>query len=184
MTIIAAYDDGATIALASDSCGICGITKVDLGSKIIKKSNYHLGFADSYRIRDIIKESKQLPRRIDKREDLRELRDILREELISKMSSVRADEGDDEIISTHPLDILIISQFGVCEIQNNYAILKPKDNFTAIGAGSDIAIGAMATHKLYGAEAPIAVKEAIKTTLKYCTQCGGRIYLATIKREK
>jgi len=182
MTIVAAYDDGKTICIGSDSCGICGGMKQDLGSKIIKKRNYYIGFADSYRIRDIIKECKTLPKEINHIEDLRGLRDALREEIISKMNAVPADDGEDDIISTHPLDILIISKFGVHEIQNNYAILRAKDGFSALGAGRDFAIGAMASHKLYSPDARTIIKETLKTTLKYCTDTGGKIHIKTIKR--
>ena len=181
MTIVAAYSDGSTICLGSDSCGISSGTKTEFGAKIIKKGNYYIGFADSYRVADILSESKTLPKTINKLQDIKDLRDKIRAELICKMGASPADSEAESI--SHPLSIIVISILGIHEIQSDYAILKAKDNFTSIGAGRDIALGALATHNLYISLAKDAVRESIKTTIKYSTDCGGRIHLVTINLE-
>ena len=56
MTIIAAYDGGYKYWIASDSVGSDGTMKYELGSKLINKGNYIIGFSWSYRVADIIRE--------------------------------------------------------------------------------------------------------------------------------
>lgn len=181
MTIVATYDDGKTICLGSDSCGICAGTKMEFGPKIIKKSNYYIGFADSYRVADILKESKFIPNKINKLKDIQDIRDAIRQELISKIGASENDSEPDGVL-THPISIIIASKLGIHEIQNDYAILKPKDKFDAIGAGREIAIGCLATHKLYSIDAYTAVKETLKITAKFCTDCGGKLHIVRIQK--
>lgn len=181
MTIIAAYSDDNTICIGSDSCGISPNLKFKYGSKIISFKNYYLGFSNSYRVKDIIKECKSLPKSINNYNDLALFRDELRKEIIIKTGAEEEDNGE-KAEESHPIRLILISKLGIHEIQSDYAILKPTENFTAIGAGKEFAIGSLNTHKLYSADAETAIRETLKTTIKYCTDCGGRIYIKTIKK--
>lgn len=188
MTIIAAYDDGSTVWIGSDSCAIAGDTKTEHGSKLIRFKNYCIGYAESYRVSDILKEAKSIPRTIKSTKGIRKLRDIIREAMIKYTGSNAVDwEREDQI--THPVLILIACPLGIYEIQEDYAILKHKGGYATIGSGGDYALGALAFARendmiyRHGCSGKDVVAGALKITKKHCTSVGGRTHIAGIPKE-
>lgn len=175
MTIIAAYKTKENIWIGSDSEGFSNV-KNNFGSKLIKKKNYIVGFSGSYRIGDIIREEKSLPNTINNRNDLLDFRDLLRLSLIERTGASEVDEDPD----SHPVYLLLVSKLGIYKIGTNYQLLHCKNNYMGIGAGEEIALGALSIYsKQKEEDGAMVIRESIKSTIKHCATTGGRIYVSS-----
>jgi len=184
MTIVAAYDDGQNLWIASDSCGFANDMKAEYGSKLVRFGNFVIGLAASYRIFDIIQESINHNSTIRDVQDIRDFRDIIKNNLLQYTGASSCDHDNDE---THPVSILIICSLGIYEIQGDYAILYHKDGYAAIGSGENFAFGALAFAKLLGLshkagfEGKEIIRDIIKATEKHCIGTGGKIYIEKLE---
>lgn len=179
MTVIAAYDDGDTVWIASDGDTFSGSTKIGFGSKLLNFHTYCIGFCDSVRVGDILRESNNLPGKIDSIRDVRRLRDVIRVELVEKTGAGWCDHEGDE---SHPLSILIACPKGIYIIQGDYAIIKCVDGYGTLGAGEDVALGALAlakSYKLYGKK---VMKQIMTIILRHCTMASGKIHILGIDK--
>jgi ATP-dependent protease HslVU (ClpYQ) peptidase subunit len=177
MTIIAAYKDlkTKTYWIGSDSVGTNFSTKQDYGSKLIKKSNYVIGYAGSYRIGNILEELDLLPRKVESTEDLKDIRDLLQLELEERNVSYGTSEGQESFT------LLLICPLGIFEISDSLYLINCKDNFSTAGQGEEVALGALSILSKKKVEGRQAITMAVKAAIKYCTHCGGKIYIHSVK---
>ena len=166
MTIIAAAEDKHGYWIGSDSMGNAAGTMVELGSKLINKKNYIIGFSESYRLRDIIEEDTKLPVDIKTMRSLRSFRDriipVTKEEEIT-------------------FGLIIISSGGIFDIDSDYQIHKI-NNYIAIGSGSDFALGALRAILRTSESAAIAVREAVEAAIFHSSTCGGNVHIEHIEK--
>jgi ATP-dependent protease HslVU (ClpYQ) peptidase subunit len=176
MTILVAYETEDEIIIGSDSLAIDGNTTTNLGSKLIDKGSYTIGFAGSYRAADLVREDKDLL--IHEVTELKDLTDLARIRDAIKYI-LENDEG-----MSHESTFLLASAHGMFSIEEEYQIHKIED-YAALGGGEDFALGALATmwraEKLYkdilnGNE---VVATAIYAASKHCISCGGEIHTIT-----
>ncbi len=185
MTVIAAYDDEDRYWIASDSVGSAGGVKYELGSKLIQKGNYIIGFSWSYRVADIIRESRDLPDRILSIQDVRNMRDIIRATMIKDGLLNNNDESDARrsMASGHPVDVTLISPSGIYTIESDYQIHKITTGYIASGSGTEVAIGALFTCKKLGVDGKQAVKVAVNSAIKHITTCGGKCHIKSVGKK-
>ena len=147
MTIIAAYrDDDSNTYLSADTYGFDGSIKTACGSKIVKISDTMiLGIAGSYRIRDFLQEKSE---RIadEERRSLRNALILIRNDYRALM---KEENGNKEGIVSGV--ILGITRGSLFQMQSDGSIFEnvglDRENtaLSAIGAGYEIAYGAMWT---------------------------------------
>jgi ATP-dependent protease HslVU (ClpYQ) peptidase subunit len=178
MTVIAAYDDGEKYWIASDSMGTAGDSMYEHGSKLITRGNYIIGFSWSYRVADIIRECTNLPDKLSSIQDLRKIRDIIKEKIIDDELVGKNDKDD-----THPVDIILISPTGIYTIQGDYQIHKiPRGSYTTTGSGYVIATGALFVCKKQDVDGKTAVKLAVNSAIKHIASCGGKCHIKSVEK--
>jgi len=178
MTVIAAYETEDYIWIASDSMGGDADEGIltTTGSKIIKKGNYYIGFANSYRVADIIQETSGFPKKINSIKDLRKFRD----HLLSAMQSFDYDEKNME----DPVLLIIISPYGIWSIENEFQI-HYNPNYYACGGGYAVALGSLFTSKALGIEdGETAVRNAVEASVMHSMVCGGSCFVEFVKKIK
>lgn len=183
MTIIAVFEDkvNGRYWIGSDSMAISGETMTECGSKLIKKNNYYIGFSESFRAADILREEKTIPNKINSISDVKKLRDNLQTALINQAGASSSSLGATELLG-HPFSLLIISKIGMFYIGGDYQLQKIKDGYEAIGSGQEFAFGALYTSKQYTANGKDAVTDAVKSAIKHCSSCGGKVYYKSIEK--
>lgn len=182
MTIIAAYEGKESYWIASDSMSCDGYTLSEYSSKLIKKNNYYIDYSGSYRVADLIKESKELPKTIKSIKDLRKFRDILQQQMVEK-TGARKEASDNETIS-HPIYLILITKFGIFEIHPEYQLMKTIQGFTATGSGWQVALGSLFNSRQNKQEGKKAVTIAVKASIIHTPHCGGKVYTASISKGK
>ena len=180
MTVIAAYNDGKRHWIASDSMGSRGDTMYELGSKLIIKGNYIIGFSWSYRVADIIRESKNLPKELSSIKDLRTIRDVIKETLINDNLIGNNDNAKPE---GHPLDIILVSPAGIYTVETDYQIHKVLDNYITCGSGTEVAMGVLYTCNELKIEGKKAVKLAVEASIKHIASVGGKCYIKSVEKK-
>jgi len=184
MTVIAAFDDGNTYWIASDSVGSAGNMQYELGSKLIKKGDYVIGFSWSYRVADIIRECKFLPEAINGMKDLRLLRDIIKA-LITKDGAGEGDgqsNGSNGSMTEHPVDIVIISPSGMYTIETDYQIHKVMSGYAMTGSGTEVAAGALYSCKKLNVHGKDAVRLAVTSAMTHVPTCGGKCHIKSVEK--
>lgn len=180
MTVVAAYYDGKTYSMSTDSAGVSGhLTIHRLSAKIINKGQYCIGFTHSYRSADLIKESKDTPEAIRNINDVRKLRDEIRKTFIN--AGALKITSEDYNMPKHPLTIIIMSERGLWGIEADYQVYRISD-YHAVGSGREFAFGVLAAAKQLKVDSATATQLAVKAAIKHCTTCGGRCYTTTISK--
>jgi len=171
MTVIVAYNDGKKLWIGSDSAGTADELQADTGTKLILKYRYVIGHAISYRVADIIRESKILPKTVNTIKELAKFRNILKEELARDLESGLITNED--LIS----ELLIISPYGIFVIEDGFQIHEINLGYYAIGGGAELAFGALSlANQLKIKNGKKVVKAAVEAAIKHCTSCGGKCY--------
>jgi ATP-dependent protease HslVU (ClpYQ) peptidase subunit len=178
LTIIAAAEDLMGVWIGSDSKGVAGVVSLEFGSKIIKKNAYYVGFAQSYRIGDIIRECETFPKNIKSLKDLGKFRDTLQDLAIDKAGCACGGIEDTVI---HPFNIIIAAQSGIYTIDSDYQIHKVSQ-YAAIGAGTEVALGALRTAIRITSNASRAVRLAVEAAIYHNVACGGDVHIEYIPR--
>ena len=179
MTVIAAFEGEDKYWIASDSQGVGGGTMIERGTKLIKKNNYIVGFTYSYRVADLIRESKNLPADIRNLKDLRKFRDEIKKALTDDKLVGKRTAGDGE----HPITVIIISSSGIYEIEADYQIHKiQKNSYAATGSGIDTALGALYSCKKLKVDGKEAVKLAVKSAVEHISSCGGGCHIGSVEK--
>lgn len=181
MTIVAAYKCPTTKEywIASDSDGIGQNEKNNYGSKLLKHNNYAFGFSDSYLPVQILEEEDLIPKDINNFNDLKDFRNLT--QLSLEEHHVRYDDKD--LFPTHPVLFLFITKLGIYFLGNMYELLKCKDGYAAIGAGSDYATGSLFNSMKRKDTGKDAVSMAVQAAKRHSTYCGGRTYFAAINNK-
>lgn len=187
MTIIAAYDDGQNYWIGSDSMGFGSGTMYELGSKLISKGNYLIGFSWSYRVADIIRECDDFPIELSGLPELRKIRDIIKER-ITEDDLVGKNDADHRTAITraegHPVDLVLAAPSGLYTIECDYQIHKiPNKGYTATGSGCDFALGALYTAKQQKLNGRTAIQNAVKSAIKHCSSCGGKCHIKSMEKK-
>lgn len=180
MTIIAAAEDSTSYWIASDSHGVTETTSFELGSKLIDKTKYVVGFSNSYRVADIIRENTNFPKSIGSIKGVRKFRDVLKEHMLEDGCSLMG-IGDDTLV--HPVSIIMIAHTGIYSIDVDYQIHQ-HEGYIAIGSGTDIALGALRAMLKATSNAEQAVTAAVEAAIFHCNTCGGNIHYMHILKKK
>jgi len=173
MTIIAAAEDTTGYWIASDSQGGSNGTFIELGSKLIRKYNYIIGFSYSYRVRDIILESDKFPKTIGSIKGFRKFRDILKELMLDDGCLVTA--GSSETL-LHPISLIVISHSGIYMMEGDYQIHKIENGYASVGSGIEVGLGALKATLATTRSAQQAVEEAVSAAILHNSTCGGNIH--------
>jgi len=188
MTIIAAAIGPKGAAIASDSFGISEIIAVDYGSKIIQLTeDVYTGFAGPYIIEQWLR--RELGRILTATEaphwSEKDWRIFIEDAWAGWRNSMREDGNgrvDQEGSMCLPCVALIVWPGGIFELGVDGAVLRPTDNCTAIGGGTELALGAMYA---LSKQAPVTrVRVAIEAAMKYSLACGGRIHIIRIPKPR
>ena len=182
MTIIADYVDGDIASLACDSQGSTHSVCFNYGNKIIKKNNYFVGVSGSYRVMDIIKESKELPKEINCLKDLHLFRDTLMKTVIKKGLTIEKSTNKDGETINHQLYILIATTIGLVSLDCDYQLHVTRNGYYATGAGENIALGSLFnSHKNKDKKNSFNIaKLAAQAANAHSPWCGGSIYTASV----
>jgi len=181
MTIIAAYEGFHHYWIGSDSLGVsCGLG-ADFGTKLIKKGNYIIAFSSSYRVGDVARESKNLPKEINSIIDVRKFRDALSKDLIEE-AGARTEAHNGNGLKEAPVGIIIVSPTGMYAIEGDFQVHKIKTGYYANGSGWAIAYGALYIAKQNKASGEEAISGAIKAAIAHSTTCGGRCHVKSIEK--
>ena len=181
MTVIAAYEDSEGYWIGSDSMGVGAGLQSELGTKIIKKGNCYVAFTVSYRVADVIRESKNLPMEVNSITDFRKFRDILTEELVEK-AGARTEAHNGNGVKEGPVGLILISSSGIYVMEADYQIHKIKSGYYANGSGWAIANGALYAAQQQGLGGKEAVTYAVKAAIFHSATCGGRCYIKFVRR--
>ena len=174
MTVIAAYTDSTHHWIGCDSAGSDDVLIWDYESKLIKKPNYTIGGAGSYRTGDLITEYPFFVEELRNLDDLREFRDVLKE-LMLEDGSPKESSSDDTLI--HSVNLLMISPAGIFTLDADYQIHHIHIGYFAIGAGQQLALGSLMTSKALGIDnGEQAVWMACEAAIQYSTTCAGKCF--------
>jgi hypothetical protein len=150
MTCIAAAIDDREIVIGGDSAGVSGY---DLhlygGAKVFKKDGFLFGYSGSFRLGQVIEHSFKAPKReanvsldtymatvfVD------EVRASLKRGGVKKVEN-EVEETEGNFIVGHAGRLFIVEQ--------DFAILSIRDNFTAVGCGESAARGALYSERFGG----------------------------------
>lgn len=160
MTVIAGVITDIGYAIGGDSGAFAGNLKMTSANpKVFKIGSYLLGVAGSFRV---INE-------------------------IAKLQSGNPDTVKDAIHRNLGNDagewsVLFVSPSGIQELAEDFSLVTYTENYAAIGAGMEIATGALASLIAYEDNARDIVKSALYITEIHSTFCAGphRVLSATI----
>ena len=182
MTIIAAYEDTDSYWIGSDSLGASASLGADFGTKLIKKNDYIVGFSASYRVADVIKESRNLPKHIKSMNDFRKFRDLFTENLVAE-AGARTEAYNGNGLREAPIGIILISSSGIYAMEADYQIHKIKSGYYANGSGWSISYGALYVAKQNDTPGEQAIKQAVKAAITHSTTCGYKCHIKSILKE-
>lgn len=144
MTVIAGYTDGKVSAIAGDSGAFeeGGLYQLVGEPKVWRSGDALIGSAGSFRVMEVARKSGL--------SDPYALRNHLQESNVSQGWTV-----------------LVVTKKFLFEIDDEFGVLRLKENYCAIGAGNSVAMGALAVLSQMKSPSVEAVKTAVKTTIKH-----------------
>lgn len=171
MTVIIGLESNNKVYIGCDSALIENWTQeITALPKIFKLGSFLIGVAGYPRAQQIIQYHLKLPKQLDSQTDLQYLCTDFVDTIIQLMSE--HDFGKTEN-NQKTLDSSIIFGYHgkLYEIDTNYQIIKVKSNFSAIGSGKDLALGAMnaldSVMLIESMKPETKIKIALETTAKY-----------------
>ena len=184
MTVVACYQTKNQNWIASD--GISSTEDyflVESSPKVFYKNNYAVGFAISFRAGDIIQELETLPKDIKCIEDMRDFRDHVMLAMIEEGGcEQRAESGD---TMSHPLELIVISSYGMWCLNSDYHITEVTEGYYAIGMGEQVAVGSLYTSALYKEEdGEKAIYAAVASAIKHTGGCDGKTHMLSLERKR
>ena len=183
MTIVACYETEKEYWIASDSVASADDFCSEYGPKVFHKNNYIVGFCMSIRAADIVKELNDLPKDIKDTNDFREFRDEVMRGMIEEGGCEPV--GKDNDTMSHPLELLVISPYGMWHMGSDYQILWIKEGYYAIGSGEEVAMGSLFNSRVQESEDGLgAVKMAVSSAIKHINSCGGNACILSIDKIK
>lgn len=153
MTVIAASISDKHVALGGDAGAFDDIGTLKMASaspKVFRLERWLLGSAGSFRVINLLsKATNGSPEAV---------RDLLQKEL----------QGSD----SGSWSVLAASASGIFEISEDFGIIEYREPYAAIGAGADIATGALASlSSLQGWAARDIVSDALGVAARHSTMC-------------
>jgi ATP-dependent protease HslVU (ClpYQ) peptidase subunit len=153
MTVICASITAKHVALGGDSGAFDDVGTLKMAAstpKVFRIGNHLIGGAGSFRVLNLVAKATD--------GDPESLRDFLQKEL----------QGSDP----GSWSVLVASAAGIYEIADDFSIITFRDSYAAIGAGAEIATGALASlSSLEGWDARQIVNDALAVTAKHSTMC-------------
>ena len=144
MTIIIGYTDGKTYSIGGDSGAFedGGLFQLSGEPKVWKAGDSLIGGAGSFRIIELARKSGL--------SDPYALRNHL----------VEANPGGE-------WNLLIVTKKAIYEIDDDFSVIKFKENYASIGASNSVATGAIAVLAEQKVEPDTAVRVALKVTVRH-----------------
>jgi hypothetical protein len=144
MTVIVGYTDGKTYSVGGDSGAFeeSGLYQTTADAKVWRAGDWLLGGSGSFRIIETAKKSGL--------GDPFALRDHLKE------SNAIGDWS-----------LLVVGRKFLFEIDQEFGVLRVKDNYAAIGVANTVAIGALAVLSMNKCDSLNAVKTALNVTARH-----------------
>jgi len=178
MTAIIAVKKDGEVSIASDSLGSGNYTKQSYGSKLIKGSNFVIGYSASYRTAGIIEDNLDKFKAPEKWniKEARRFAEWLRK-IMMKYGAKK--EGAAEDMPRHPVLLVMATKDKIFRFQVDYSVLEHRQ-FGATGSGNMFLEGA--AHALYDSnlDASEIVKEAIKAACDLSPSCGRPIHVENL----
>lgn len=175
MTAIIAVKKGGKVSIGSDSLGSSTYLKQNYGTKLIKGSNFTVGYSASYRMAGILEDNLD-DFKAPKKWDIKEARRFA-EWFRSVMLKYGAKkEGEDGELPKHPVLLIMATKSKIFHIGYDYAVLESRQ-FAATGSGNMILEGA--AHALFDTnlDASEIVYEAIEAACDLSPSCGKPIHV-------
>jgi ATP-dependent protease HslVU (ClpYQ) peptidase subunit len=189
MTCIVGLVEGDTIylggdSLASDEVGSHVVGRAD--EKVFINDEGHvkviMGFCGSFRAGQLLRHAFVPPDQPTKHDDMTymvvDFVDALRTTLKEKGALKKDDEEE-----THPMACMVGYKGHLYAIEEDFDVGRPQDNFYAIGAGGQIAFGALHATRNSGMPPRERVKLALEAAEKYNAACRGPHTILELKRE-
>ena len=172
MTCIIGYKDGDKVYIGADSLGSNGyLGRINKNKKVFKlkdSANIIAGYTDSFRMGQILQYSKGLF------DELSLLQNKINEEyMITKFIPTlqkKFSEGGFERNNNGEKkagNFIVAVKDKLYEVQGDYSVLEPHEDFCAVGCGQDFAYGSLCTTK----DMDIAITERIIKALESAEQC-------------
>ena len=178
MTIIVAFQGEKNNWIGSDSHSVEGMFLAEAGSKVLDMGKYYVGFAGSYRVADLIRENSVFPGTMRSIKDLRKFREAL--QILIQLNTMGL-EAEDLCSSS----LLICSPYGLATMElGDYQIHWIKSGYYAIGAGRDVASGALAASRAHMIDGRTAINTALSVTINHIAFCGGKKHIYSLPRLK
>jgi hypothetical protein len=145
MTVIIGYTDGKNYAIGGDSGAFDegGLYQLTGEPKVWKSGDSLIGGAGSFRIIELARRSG------------------LNDPYALRNHLIESNPGGE-------WSLLVVTKKALYELCDDFSVVKFKENYAAIGAGNSVATGAIATLAETKVEPDMAVRVALKVTVRHC----------------
>jgi hypothetical protein len=145
MTVIIGYTDGKNYAIGGDSGAFDegGLYQLTGEPKVWKSGDSLIGGAGSFRIIELARKSG------------------LNDPYALRNHLIESNPGGE-------WSLLVVTKKALYELCDDFSVVKFKENYAAIGAGNSVATGAIATLAETKVEPDMAVRVALKVTVRHC----------------
>lgn len=159
MTCIVGLKDGRDVYVGGDSAGVMGLsitTRAD--AKVFRNGAYVIGFAGSFRMRDVLEHIFVPPAPPSK-----DTERFMATDFINSMRTVFADNEVSQYVEgtvLFPGKIIVAFKSNLFVIDSDYQVGKPANGYDAIGVGEHLALGSL--YSTAGYRAVERVEEALE----------------------
>lgn len=182
MTCIVALEKDGIAYLGSDSFlgGAYIRDQIDRPKFFKKGERFYIAFAGGLRGAQIV-EHELTFRKMRKNEDeeaylVTEVSKKLKEQFVKSGANIK----DDGNIDTHDSQFIVCISGKVFIIQEDYSIIRSRHGFTAIGAGQEFALGAMAVLQKQNLEPKKAINYALEVAANLSPQVCGPFHIIEV----
>jgi len=140
-------------------------------NKIIELENVSIGFCGSCRIHDVINSSFEVPYHPGMKSDIQYLQSDFVNSIRECLEEAKTSFVEED--STSSMDksaLLILYNNNFYTVECDYSIVEYRD-FTAIGSGSDYALGALEATRNFSMEPETRVRIALEIACKFNAGC-------------
>ena len=155
-----------SVWIGADSLGSNGYIKsVESQPKVFRNDifdNVIMGSTSTFRHIDLLKYSSTLFEEIDKYKEVDIDHKYMVTKFIPKVIELFRDGYISDKTEEKNANFIVGVEDKLFEIQEDYSVLEPLDNFCAVGCGEDVAIGSMYTTRNMDMSVPDRIIEALK----------------------
>jgi|SRR5579863_1986395 len=176
MTCVVGLVEGGVIymgadSLASEAKGTAIVGRAD--EKVFINDDVIMGFCGSFRVGQLLRHAFEVPKKPKQHDDdmaymVIDFIDALRTLQKEKGSMKKEDEEE-----THPAGILVGYNGNLYAIDEDFDVGRPLENYYAMGAGSQVAFGAMYATKDAGLDPKKRITMALEAATQYDAACRG-----------